>query len=140
MGFSFFKSSYTIRRFNSKDTEIIDGYSHTFYEDIDGIILNVQPNGSDNVQANEEGERRSRKLTTYGDFHLTSSDQATGQRGDWLLYKGSWYECVSAVIWDHTPLAHCIGEFVEIPASEANPSIMDESKSDEEWSGDCDLF
>lgn len=140
MGFGFFKSSYTIRRFNSKDAEIIDGYSHTFYEDIDGVILNVQPDGQDNVQANEEGERRSRKLKTYGDFQLTSSDQATGRRGDWLLYKGSWYECVSAVIWEHTPLAHCRGEFVEIPVSETNPVVMEETNDSKEWSDDCDFF
>lgn len=140
MGFSFFKSSYTIRRFSSKGTEIIDGYSHTFYKDIDGIILDVQPDGQDNVQANEEGERRSRKLKTYGDFHLTSANQATGQRGDWLLYEGSWYECVSAVIWEHTRLAHCRGEFVEVPASEINSGIMEEAKKKEEWGDGCDLF
>lgn len=140
MNFSFFKSSYTIRRFSNNDTEIIDGYAHTFYEDIEGIILNVQPDGQDNVQADGEGERRSRKLKTYGDFHLTSSDQATGQRGDWLFYKGSWYECVSAVIWEHTPLAHCRGEFVEIPTSEINPALNEEAKVGEEWSGGCDLF
>lgn len=140
MGFSFFKSSYTIRRFNSKETKIIDGYSHTFYEDIEGVILNVQPDGQDSVQANEEGERRSRKLKTYGDFHLASANQATGQRGDWLLYKGSWYECVSAVIWEHTPLAHCRGEFVEVPSSETNPIVMSDVKENDEWSDNCDLF
>ncbi|MCX4355837.1 MAG: hypothetical protein OSJ43_06385 [Oscillospiraceae bacterium] len=143
MSLNFFKSSYTIRRFSDRDAEIIDGYSHTFYEDIEGVILNVQPDGQDSVQANGEGERRSRKLKTYGDFHLTSSDQATGRRGDWLLYNGSWYECISAVVWTHTPLAHCRGEFVEIPASEINSTLMEEAKEAEdsnEWSDGCDFF
>ncbi len=139
MGFSFFKSTYTIRRFSSQDTEIIDGYAHTFYEDIDGVVLNVQPDGQDNLQAKEEGERRSRKLKTYGDFPFTSSNQATGQRGDWLFYKGSWYECISAVIWDHTPLAHCRGEFVEIPDSETDPILAEEIQN-VEWSDECDPF
>ena len=50
---------------------------------------------------------------------------STGCRGDWLFYRGNmdpvghWYECVSSLGWDHTMLAHCRSEFVQVADSES---------------------
>lgn len=85
----------------------------------------MQPLSADELQALPEGERRTKHLKAYGDDILTTADQSTGRRGDWLFYYGRWYECVSSQIWDHTPLSHCESEFVEIAEGETIPCIVD---------------
>lgn len=131
-GLGIFRRNFTIRRFGKE--EIVDGYGHTSYEDSE-VALNVQPLSADELQALPEGERRTKRLKAYGDFTFTTADQSTGRRGDWLLYYGHWYECVSSLGWDHTILRHCKSEFVEIPEAEVAPySIVD---SDENKERDC---
>lgn len=115
MGFNFFRKRYTIRHFG--EDEIIEGYAHTTYEDSE-VMLNVQPLSGKELAALPEGERTTKRVKAYGDMIFTTGDQNMGRRGDWLLYHGHWYECVSSAEWDHTMLAHCKSEFVEIPASE----------------------
>lgn len=125
MGFTIFRRTFTIRRFG--EDEVIDGYAHTTYTDTN-TILNVQPLSADELQALPEGERRTKRLKAYGDLIFTTADQSTGVRGDWLLYGGHWYECVSSLYWDHTLLTHCKSEFVEVAESEVAPyAAADES-------------
>ena len=131
-GLGIFRRNFTIRRFGKE--EIIDGYGLTSYEDSE-VSLNVQPLSPDEIQALPEGERRTKRLKAYGDFTFTTADQSTGRRGDWLLYYGHWYECVSSLGWDHTILSHCKSEFVEIPEAETAPYLS--TDSDEEKECDC---
>jgi len=121
-GIGMFRREFTIRRFGA-DT-VVDGYSHTTYEDII-TRLNVQPLSADELLALPEGERRTKRLKAYGDMILTTADQSTGRRGDWLLYAGHWYECKSSVYWDHTILSHCKSEFVEVAEAETAPYAVD---------------
>lgn len=113
-----FKRKYIVRRFG--EDKIIEGYSHSTYNDIE-VSLNVQPLSKEDLRALPEGERTTKRIKAYGDFDFTAADQANEKRGDWLLYYNRWYECVSAVVWDHTTLSHCESEFVEIAASETAP-------------------
>lgn len=113
-----FRRLYTIRRFGK--TEIVDGYQCSGYEDTE-TFLNVQPLSKDELMALPEGERRTKRIKAYGDFTFTTADQSSGKRGDWLLYYGHWYECVSSIGWDHTILSHCKSEFVEVSEAEIMP-------------------
>lgn len=126
-GLGVFRRNFKIRRFGKE--EIVDGYGHTSYED-DEVALNVQPLSADEIQALPEGERRIKRLKAYSDFIFTTADQSTGRRGDWLLYYGHWYECVSSLGWDHTILSHCKSEFVEVPESEVAPYSIAGSEQD----------
>jgi hypothetical protein len=111
MSFGIFRRMFKIRRFG--EDEVIEGYSHTTYTDT-MTRLNVQPLSADELLALPEGERRTKRLKAYGDLTFTTADVSTGKRGDWLLYDGRWYECVSSLNWDHTMLSHCKSEFVEV--------------------------
>jgi len=120
-----FRRSFTIRRFGAE--VIVDGNGTTTYEDTTAT-LNVQPLSADELAALPEGERRIRRFKAFGDFLFTTADQDTGRRGDWLYYvgpidpEGHWYECVSSLGWDHTPLRHCRSEFVLVPEMETLPA------------------
>ena len=117
-GLGIFRRKFVIRRFG--EDEIIVGYAHATYEDTE-TSLNVQPLSADELAALPEGERRTKRLKAYGDLTFTTADQSTGRRGDWLLYYGHWYECVSSLGWDHTILSHCKSEFVEVAEAETAP-------------------
>lgn len=123
MGIGIFRRRFTIRRFG--DDEVIDGYTHAGFEEFK-TVLNVQPLSADELKALPEGERKTRRLKAYGDDILHTADQTTGRRGDWLLYNGRWYECVSSIYWDHTLLSHCKSEFVEVAQTEIAPNIPQE--------------
>lgn len=120
--FELLRRRFLIRRF--EPDEIVDGYAVANYMDIT-TKLNVQPLNSDESKALPEGERRVKRMKAYGDLLLAPADQSTGRRGDWLYYKGSmdpdghWYECVSCTGHDHTILAHCKSEFVQVSDTEA---------------------
>lgn len=122
MGFGLFRRKFVIRRFGAET--ITGGYGSVPYAD-SVVELNVQPLSKDELQALPEGERRTKRMKAFGDFLFTAADQAAGQRGDWLFYQGSmdpaghWYQCVSAVGWDHTVLRHCRSEFVQVAEAEA---------------------
>lgn len=123
MGIQIFRRQFTVRRFGAEEN--IDGHSIAPYTDISGVKLDVQPLSTDELQALPEGERRTKRMKAFGDFVFTPADQETGRRGDWLYYKGRmdpeghWYECVSALGWDHTLLAHCRSEFVQVAKAES---------------------
>lgn len=129
VGIGIFRRKYTVRRFKPQE-EVPGGYVTSQYEDV-VTSLNVQPLSGRELMALPEGERSTKRLKAYGDLQLITSDQDNGILGDWLFYRGSWYRCVSAAIWDHTLLAHCQSEFVKVPESEI-PHNMEPPGKDEE--------
>lgn len=106
-----FRQKYTLRR--HKPQKLVNGYGTSLYEDV-SVFLDVQPMPADELQVLPEGERSKKRLQTFGSIPLTASDVNTGTPGDWLWYEGRWYECVSAVYWNHTPLTHIQGEFTAL--------------------------
>lgn len=85
--------------------------------------LNVQPMSSDDLQALPEGLRQTKRLKAWGSISLTAADQKLKKMGDWLYYGGRWYECVSCIRWDHTPLAHYESEFCMVDGSVAAKNL-----------------
>lgn len=79
--------------------------------------LNVQPLTADELQALPEGLRKTKRLKAWGPSLLTVADQETERRGDWIYYCGTWYECVSCIMWDHTPLGHYESQFCQVDGS-----------------------
>lgn len=119
-GLSIFRKNHVVRRFAPQ--EITLGYATSRYEDF-VAMLNVQPLGPDALQAIPEGKRQFKRLKVFGDFQFTAADQSKGIPGDWLFYLGAWYECVSAVPWDHTMLAHCRAEFSAVAETESAQNL-----------------
>lgn len=115
-----FKKDYFIRRFGQQ--EIIRGHAVSDFEDIK-TKLNVQPLNPDELQSLPEGERSVKRIKAFGHYPLRAADQTTETPGDWLYYKGCWYECKSSVDWDHTLLAHFRSEFVIVPETELEENI-----------------
>lgn len=107
-----FKRKYVIRRFG-KQTEVGNGQSAAPYSDII-VPLNVQPILADGFEVGAEGERRHKRLKSFGSIDLQATNQFTGIPGDFLFYRGYWYKCTSAAPWDHTRLSHCEAEFSAI--------------------------
>lgn len=103
-----FKKQYVLRRYGS-ETEA--GFS---YADMT-IRLNVQPISAAELQALPEGERSVKRLKAFGREDVRTASQADGTPADRLWYRGRWYECEGADIWDHTPLAHCESQWVAVP-------------------------
>ena len=120
MSTDIFRKPCTIRRFSEQ--EIVRGHAVAGYTDTK-TKLNVQPLSPDELQALPEGERSIKRVKAFSDYPLTAADQYIGQPGDWLFYKGHWYECKSSVQWDHTPLAHFRSEFVIVPESELEENV-----------------
>lgn len=118
----FFRKNYVIRRYSAQ--EIVRG--HAVYDYIEmQTLLNVQPINQDEIQALPEGERSVKRLKAFGDYPLTAADQYSGIPGDWLFYKGCWYECKSCVERDHTPIGHFRSEFVIVPENELVENIQE---------------
>ncbi len=122
MGFRLFRRKFVVRRFGEE--VISGGYGSVSYTD-SIEELNVQPLSGDELQALPEGERRTKRMKAFGDFLFTAADQDSGRRGDWIFYQGKmdpaghWYQCVSAIGWDHTLLCHCRSELVQVAEAEA---------------------
>jgi hypothetical protein len=109
---SFFERPYTVRRFEApfdeEGCETADYYEKTFNMDVQVVV----PSGA---EANPEGQRKSKRLNSWGDNEMITADATTGTRGDWLLYRGQWYECTSCEHRDHTILHHWRGEWTRLP-------------------------
>lgn len=115
-----FKKTYTVRRHGEQ--KIIRGHAVSRYTDMK-VKLNVQPLNPDELQSLPEGERSVKRIKSFGKDRLTAADQLTQTPGDWLYYKGRWYECKSSVDWDHTQLAHFRSEFVIVPETELDENV-----------------
>ena len=112
MNITLFNKRYWARRFSG--TRIVKGYQTSVYEDF-VVSLNVHPMNNDSIQALPEGERLIKRLEAEGSDVLIPADQDSGTKGDLLYYHGKWYECVSAVEWDHTMLSHINYQFTVVP-------------------------
>lgn len=117
-----FRKKYTIRRHSIQ--QIVRGHAVCDYEEVQ-TLLNVQPLNPDEIQALPEGERSVKRVKAFGDYPLRSADQFSGSPGDWLFYKGSWYECKSCVERDHTPIGHFRSEFVIVPECELDENMQE---------------
>lgn len=120
MNITIFNREYTVRRFGEQKT--IRGYVATDYTDFT-VSLHVHA-GSENIQAVPEGERKVRRLEAHGTDVLRAADHNGGTKGDLLYYNGDWYECVSAVLWDHTLLNHYNYSFVVVPRDAAGTTDL----------------
>ena len=113
MLFSFFKKDYIVRHFGEET--VVNGVSGAPHTDSVVALEDVQPLSSDELQALPEGERTIRRITSIGSTKFTTADEDAGTPGDWLYYRGQWYECKSCQYWDHTILSHYESEFVVVP-------------------------
>jgi hypothetical protein len=109
---SFFERPYTVRRFGvpfeAAGCETADYYEKTFDMDVQIVV----PSSS---EANPEGQRKSKRVNSWGDLEMIAADDLKHTRGDWLLYRGEWYECTSCEYRDHTILHHWRGEWTRLP-------------------------
>jgi hypothetical protein len=64
-------------------------------------MLNVQLLGTDELQALPEGERSVKRVKAFGSKPITAANEFDGTPGDWLLYRGQWYECTASFHWEH---------------------------------------
>lgn len=112
MNIAVFNKPYWVRHFG--EPKNIRGYITNGATDR-VVSLNVHPLSTDQIKALPEGERKLKRLEAHGTDVLVVADEAAGTKGDLLLYKGDWYECISAQAWDHTPLSHINYQFVLLP-------------------------
>lgn len=134
MNIALFNRKYWVRRFETPKN--VKGYYTSCYSDF-VASLHVHPMGTDQLQALPEGERNIKHLEGHGSDVLIASNQDNGTKGDYLLYKGDWYECVSAQEYDHTLLSHYNYQFVIIPkdSSGLGDTLNIPDTSPEEWNG-----
>lgn len=121
MNITLFNRKYWARRFGQSHD--IRGYTYTPHEDF-VVSLNVHPAGNDTIQAMPEGERKIKRLEAHGTDVLHPASQDSGEKGDLLFYHGTWYECISAVEWDHTILNHYNYSFVAVPMDAAGTADL----------------
>lgn len=118
MNITIFNRKHWVRRFGPQVN--VKGFLKASYADM-VVSIHVHPVGANTMQALPEGERMVKRLEGHNcDVELYASNQDTGQRGDLLYYHGAWYECVSAVLWDHTLLSHWNYQFTLVPKDVAN--------------------
>jgi hypothetical protein len=108
----FFEQSYTVRHFT--EPEQLDGGETADYTE-STIKLDVQVVVPDGEEFNADGQRLSERLNSWGSKQLVAADPKHRTRGDWLLYDGDWYECVSCRHRNHTILRHWRGEWQRLP-------------------------
>jgi hypothetical protein len=122
MNIRLFNKNYWIRRFGEQRN--VKGYMTSSYEDL-VISANVHPSGSDQMQAQPEGERKVKRLEAQSEDTILTADETANRRGDLLFYYGNWYECVSAQVWDHTILSHTDYQFVLVPTDASGELDLD---------------
>lgn len=133
MNITLFNKKYLVRRFG--EPREVRGYMTNPYQDF-LVSMHVHPLGTDAVQALPEGERNIRRLEAHSSEKLMASDQDAGIKGDLLYYHGDWYECISAVDWDHTLLSHLNYQFVIVPKDAAG--TIDTEKPEDYYEDDGD--
>ncbi|MCD8397537.1 MAG: hypothetical protein LUD12_10240 [Lachnospiraceae bacterium] len=74
----------------------------------------------------------------HGTDILVAANQDAGVKGDLLYYHGDWYECVSAVEWDHTILNHWNYKFSLVPKDAAGTVDLEEPDENLDDGGDED--
>lgn len=92
-------------------------YTDSFFES------DVQPVTRGNTMT-EAGAELSSRIKSWSDTELTPCDPEAKAKGDWLFFRGSWYQCVSSVKDDNTILSHWTSEFELV--SESEPALLRE--------------
>lgn len=117
MNIRLFNRNYWARRFGEQVN--VDGHLVSPFSDF-VISAHLHPSGSDEMQANPEGQRKVKHIEGHSDQELIPADQSTNRRGDMVYYNGSWYECTRAQLFDHTILSHYNYAFAQIPLERAS--------------------
>lgn len=112
MNIALFNKKYWLRRFGEQRE--VKGYLTANSKDY-VISINVHPVGTTTLQALPEGERSFKRLEGHGNVELVEANRENNVKGDLLFYHGSWYECTSSQLWNHTLLAHYNYQFVQVP-------------------------
>lgn len=112
MNITIFNKEYRVRRF--EEQRIVKGYVTTPHYDFTAS-LHLHPASPETISSLPEGERAILRLEGHGTDVLRASNQDAGTKGDLIRYHDNWYECVSAVEYDHTPLSHWNYQFVIVP-------------------------
>ncbi len=128
MNIAIFNREYWVRRFGEQ--KVVKGYLTSTHEDFKAS-LDVHPASNDTLQALPEGERKIKRLEGHGTAVLVASNSDAGTKGDLLYYRDEWYECVSAVYYEHTLLSHWNYQFTLVP-NDAHGSIDLEAPSDDD--------
>ncbi len=114
------RKEYTLRRYGIQEN--YKGYSTINAYTDSKVLLNVQTI-SNNSSPTEQGLRTTMRLKTFGAFPITTADQTNGTKPDMLYFGGRWYECVSSVFFEHTPLSHYESEFVSVSEAIESPNV-----------------
>jgi hypothetical protein len=99
---AFFKKSYRVKRYSQNI--VVDGYIASGYAEIDPVCLDVQEESKSST-ADEFGKRASSHIRAFGQFPFRPAESPS-TKGDLILYKDQWYECVSCVERRNTLLRH----------------------------------
>lgn len=129
MNISIFNRNYRVRRFGEQ--RYVRGYAASCHTDM-MVSLHVHPVGKDTIQVTPGGERKVKRLEAHGTDVLCTANHDAGLKGDLLYYKGAWYECVSAVEYDHTLLSHWNYEFVIVPKDVAGTVDLTDEEDEED--------
>ncbi len=112
MNISIFNKKYRLRRFDEQKE--VKGYLTAGHTDTT-VCIHLHPSGSDSVSANPEGERTVKRIEGHGNCKLIAADADSNLKGDLVWYHGSWYECISSQLFDHTMLSHYNYVFIKVP-------------------------
>lgn len=122
MNIRLFNKDYWVRRFGKQTVK--KGYVKAGYTDFVASI-NLHPLGTDEMAALPEGQRKLKRLEGHGEVELVVADEKTQRKGDMVYYHGSWYECESCQLWDHTILSHYNYQFVLVPDDAAGTTDLE---------------
>lgn len=127
MNIRLFNRKYWVRRFGEQQN--VEGHLFSMFTDF-VVSAHLHPSGSDEMQANPEGQRKVKHIEGHSDEELIVADQAANRRGDMVFYMGSWYECTGAQLFDHTLLSHYNYTFSQIPLERAGGREFDAPATD----------
>lgn len=116
MNIRLFNKKYWVRRFGEQEN--VQGHLVSPFSDF-VISAHLHPAGSDEMQANPEGQRKVKHIEGHSETQLVVADQSLNRRGDLVYYYGAWYECIRAQYFDHTLLSHFNYVFAQVPLEAA---------------------
>ena len=108
---AFFKKPYRVKRYSQNI--VVDGYIASGYAEIDPVFLDVQED-TKRSSADEFGKRSTSNIRAFGQFPFRPAE-APDKKGDLILYKDQWYECVSCAERRNTLLQHYDSSFTLKP-------------------------
>lgn len=106
------KKTYTLRRYAAQEI-FVGGYPSATYTEMQ-VSLDVQPDMNAS-SIDKDGTRRVQRLTSYGNEPILTDNVEQGTRADRLFFDGSWFECDSSMMYEHTPISHYTATWVRIP-------------------------